>query len=78
MWAYQALPHEVRVELGPSVLSRPGRPELLVKRLFTKAVVPRLSLANLRYPGFENSTAAEIEVWGVACGSANPRRRAHR
>jgi len=39
---------------------------------------PRLSFANLRYPAFETSVAAEIEVWGVVCGSVNPRRRAHR
>ncbi|NNM73926.1 LexA family protein [Enterovirga aerilata] len=44
----------------------------------TVAGRPKLSFANLRYPAFETSAFAEIEVWGVVCGSVNPRRRAIR
>ncbi|MBM0205266.1 translesion error-prone DNA polymerase V autoproteolytic subunit [Micromonospora sp. STR1s_5] len=44
----------------------------------TVAGRPKLSFANLRYPAFETNMAAEIEVWGVVCGSVNPRRRAIR
>jgi DNA polymerase V len=44
----------------------------------TVAGRPKLSFANLRYPAFETSACAEIEVWGVVCGSVNPRRRATR
>lgn len=44
----------------------------------TVAGRPKLSFANLRYPAFETSALAEIEVWGVVCGSVNPRRRAIR
>lgn len=38
---------------------------------------PRISLsfANPRFPEFQFSPGAEVEVWGVVSGSINPRRR---
>ncbi|CAM2887237.1 Protein UmuD [Methylobacterium mesophilicum] len=38
---------------------------------------PRISLsfANPRFPEFQLSPGAEVEVWGVVSGSINPRRR---
>jgi DNA polymerase V len=34
-----------------------------------------LAFANPRFPEFQLSPGAEIEVWGVVSGSINPRRR---
>lgn len=38
----------------------------------------RLSFANPRYPEFQLSSEALVEIWGVVSGSVNPRRRAHK
>ncbi len=38
----------------------------------------RLAFANARYPAYQHSSDAVIEIWGVVSGSINPRRRGHR